>query len=200
LAGAIGVDITATLTVDLAALSDALNDSSAGVEDSLRRLGADVKSAVESFLGLSITIRTFAHPVTLTVREASAQSSLVLSSLLIPLPLPAAHDATGELILYAGRHGALVDMAADLSWSVGAGLSKFILDQHRGVDLDAGVSGLKELSAINQAVGVLAGHGFTVADAHTELRERARHSHRELHVVALDIIISSTHRPKPRPA
>jgi len=182
------VDITPALRTDLAALSDGLNVASGDVEGTLHRLGADVRSAVESFLGLSMTVRTSVGSFRLTAREMSVQRREIVSSLLIPVPLHAGHNGGSELILYAGRIGAFVDMAADLSWSVGAGLSRFVLDQHRDFDFEADESGLTELSTINQAVGVLVRGGLTLGDAHTELSKRARLGHRELHLVAQDIV------------
>jgi hypothetical protein len=187
------VEFTAALRMHLAALAAALEDPSADIEGSLRQLGADVKAAVDSYLGLSIGIHTGLHPVTLTVRDSASTFSEIASSLRIPLPLSATPGDGGDVILYAGRRGAFVDMAADLSWSIGSGLSKLVLDHHLGADLDGGMSGLKALSSINQAIGVLIGQGFTAGDALSELHARARAAGREVLAVADDIVAHASH-------
>jgi hypothetical protein len=38
-----------------------------------------------------------------------------------------------EVILYTGRAGAFVDLAADLAWLTGRGMTDVPLDQHLGV-------------------------------------------------------------------
>jgi hypothetical protein len=172
------VEITAALAADLAILSETLAEIDADLGEGLRQLAADAKLAVRSYLGLTVTASNAAYPLTFTAMEDFARTVDVVSSLLIPLS-----DKSDDLdnagprlvvILYAGRRGAFVDLAADLCWLTGRRLSDFALDEHLKLpaELDTGY-GVQAASLVNQAIGVLLGRGFTPEQAEVELEARA---------------------------
>ncbi len=79
------MDISAALTADLALLTQALDDSGIDLEAGLRAFTADVKLAVASFTGMTMTIALAGHEVSFTVHdEATIQPA---TSLLIPLAI-----------------------------------------------------------------------------------------------------------------
>ncbi len=75
-----------------------------------------------------------------------------------------------DLVVYAGRAGALLDLAADLSWLTGGDLSDFALDEHLHLPVDPDDTlTLLTASLIDQAIGVLIGRGHTPDQARREL-------------------------------
>jgi hypothetical protein len=93
------------------------------------------------------------------------------------------------LILYAGSPGAFVDLAADLAWLTARSLSDFILDQHLTPAAGSLQEGqLRAASAINQALGVLIGRGYTPQQAHGELDTQAAHAGTDRHTAACHIL------------
>jgi hypothetical protein len=194
------VDITSALVSDLAILTEALHDPAtdheSDLETTLSQLADDVTFAVRSYLGMSITIRADGYPITLTATTPAASHTAVRSSLLIPLPLLSSTEAGSTLTLYAGRLGAFVDMAADLSWTLGLSLSTFVLDKHRNVDLTApNESGLAELSLINQATGALIDQGVLPESVQTLLAQRAADADTTVVTIARQILTSLTGGP-----
>jgi hypothetical protein len=169
------VEITAALAADLATLSEALDETDADITEALRALVADVKLAVRSYLGLTVTSGDATFPLALTAMEDSALPVDVVSSLMMPL-YDDFDDASSRLvvILYAGRPGAFVDLAADLSWLTRRRLADFALDQHLNLPAEpATASDVRAASLVNQAIGVLLGHGFTPEQAAAEIDARA---------------------------
>jgi hypothetical protein len=169
------VEITAALAADLAILSEALDETDADITEALHQLVADVRLAVRSYLGLTVTSRDATYPLTLTAMEVSAHPDDAVSSLMMPL-YDDFDDANSCLvvILYAGRSGAFVDLAADLAWLTGRRLTEFALDQHLSgpaqPDSDGGV---QAASLVDQAIGVLLGRGYTPEQAALEIDARA---------------------------
>jgi len=170
------VEITAALAADLATLSETLEETDADITEALCQLVADLKLAVRSYLGLTILAGTATFPLTLTVMEDFAHPVDVVSTLMMPLSDESADDAGACLvvILYAGRRGAFVDLAADLCWLTGRRLTDFAFDQHLSLpaepDSDGGV---QAASLVNQAIGVLLGRGYTPEQAALEIDARA---------------------------
>ena len=73
-------------------------------------------------------------------------------------------------MLYAGRSGAFVDLAADLAWLTGRELTDFVLDQQLQLPAQPdGTLALLTASLIDQAIGVLIGRGYTPDQARREL-------------------------------
>ena len=168
------MEITAALAADLATLSEALDETDADITEALCQLVADVRLAVRSYLGLTVTSGDAMFPLTLTAMEDSAHPDDVVSSLMMPLSDESVDGARLRLavILYAARPGAFVDLAADLGWLTGRRLSEFALDQHlSGPAQPAG--GVRSASLMNQAIGVLLGRGYTLEQAELEIDARA---------------------------
>lgn len=170
------MEITAALAADLDAFAVALDDPPTDLQTHLSLLVADIKLAVRSYLGLTMTVRAGGSQFDVAVWEDAARQQDALSSLMVTLPVvdPVGMAEPGELRLYAGNAGAFVDMAADLSWLTGKHLTDFVLDEHLGVMEVAGdLPSVLASRTINQAIGVLIGEGFTAADAIVELDRRA---------------------------
>lgn len=173
------MEITAALGADLTELTGPFDtsDPNLGLESSLRQLAADTKLAVRSYLGLSVTITIGDQQITLTGLEAFTQPGDIVTSLLVPLPA-AESDGTGPppqigVVLYAGKPGAYVDLAADLAWLTGRPLGAFVLDRHLTPPGTTATTGLRALSVINRAIGVLIDRGHTPGQARRELDARA---------------------------
>jgi len=184
------VDISAALTADLALLTQALDDSGIDLEAGLRAFTADVKLAVAPSTGMTMTSALAGHEVSFTVHdEATIQPA---TSLLIPLAIVTPTDAAITLLLYAATPGAFVDLAADLIYALRIEPTALVLDGHFDPSAgSAGLTGLDEHSAINQAIGVLIGRGHTPESAQHELQRLATLDHDNLRVAAEALIISA---------
>lgn len=182
--------ITAALCADLALLTQALDRPVTEIVETLRQLSVDARSAVPSCVGLSM-ISAGPEAFTLTVLEDRSGPEDVRSSLLVRLPRHGSDEAApgGELVLYAARAGAFVDLAADLSRLTGRTLSDDVLDQHLPpAALVADAPTVQATSAINQAIGVLVGRGRLPSDADGELTERAADRGTDRYAVALGVL------------
>jgi len=184
------VDISAALAADLALLTQALDDSGIDLEAGLRAFTADVKVAVASFTGMTMTIAFDGHDVSFTVHDdATIQPA---TSLLIPLATVTPTDPASTLLLYAATPGAFVDLAADLIYALRIEPTALVLDGHFDPRAGSGgITGLDEHSAINQAIGVLIGRGHTPESAQHELQRLATLDHDNLRVAAEVLIISA---------
>ena len=184
------MDISAALTADLALLTQALDDSGIDLEAGLRAFTADVKVAVASFTGMTMTIAFDGHDVSFTVHDdATIQPA---TSLLIPLATVTPTDPASTLLLYAATPGAFVDLAADLIYALRIEPTALVLDGHFDPRAGSGgITGLDEHSAINQAIGVLIGRGHTPESAQHELQRLATLDHDNLRVAAEALIISA---------
>jgi hypothetical protein len=194
--------INAALAADLTLLNGVLNDPDVDLADLLRLMASDTRLAVPSYLGLSLTVLSDGQLMGFTALEDEAESTEVLSSLL--LRLPGAPRAAGEpsvaLVLYAARPGAFVDLAADVAWLTDRPLSSVVLDRHLAVpdgqgDLDA----VRTASVVNQAIGVLIAFGYTPAAAERELNARASAGIDQVAVARLILDLPHGVAPKPEP-
>ena len=169
------MEITAALAADLALLSEALDDSGADLADALGQLVADVRLAVRSYLGLTIIAGGITIPMTFTAMDPLTDAGDVVSSLLMPLPDGgrSGPGLTIGVILYAARPGAFVDLAADLCWLTGHRLDDFPIDQHLTLPEPESGSGVQDSAAVNQAIGVLIGRGYSPEQAELEIDKRA---------------------------
>ena len=194
------MDMSGALAARLAALADPGVDLPGMVE----AVHDALLAAVPSGLGLSITIRGGATDVIVTTVEPGAVAA---ASLWVPLEALADVQRGSCVVFYAGTPGSLVDLAADLGWTlrleiVWADLpleNTLVLDRHLVLDPDAGsVSGLSELSVVDRAVGVLLARGHTPDLAVRELRTAADKSHLSVPAVAArlmsDLVASSAAR------
>jgi hypothetical protein len=191
------------LTADLLLLNDALSDSEGDVEEQLNRLLRDAQISVPSCVGLSVTVETTPEQFTLVAYDDPIGPIHSLASLCVTLPgrrVPVAAAVT--LILVATVPGAFVDLAADLAFALGLPLSELVLDQHLG-ERRANATNLADLSAINQAIGMLIGRGAGPAEARVALQLVADSSASPLADAARAVLISldeSRAAPAARPA
>jgi hypothetical protein len=186
--------IGAALAADLGILTAALDEPGADVLHSLHQLGVNAQAAVSTYLGLSVTVDGSDPPFRFTTVEDGTADDIRTS---LRLTLPGVGDGWASpsvtLILYAGTPGTFVDLSADLAWLTGRPPSDFALDQHLSVPAgsDAGTY-LRTASVINQAVGVLIGHGYTPGQAHRELDTQADSAGTDRHTTAQFILDTLT--------
>ena len=193
------MDISAALTADLAALTHAL-DSDIDLESQLHTLVGDVKAAIASYLGMTLTLLTDGHEISFTVHDEGAAElghrREVTASLRIPLELGPNADRGGYLVLYAATPGAFVDLAADLAYAQTLGAETLTLDGHlSAIDHHGGIIGLAEYSSINQAIGVLIDRGHTPDSAREELDRLAAVGNHAVPVAAEQLLASLPRRP-----
>jgi len=180
----IGVRAAAELTVDD---STALNEGliglaayvagppSAGSDNELRRsmstLVVSVKRAAPSYSGLAITVMIDDQPVTLTSMEPFTDASAIVTSLRLSLGWLTSLSSASQITFYAATPGTFVDLAADLSYVIGA--VSLRLDEDLPSRFGSDLIGVNELSAINKAIGILVGHDHTLGSARRELQRMA---------------------------
>ena len=191
------MEISAAWAADLAALTESLDEPGTDILQTLRQLAADTKIAAHSYLGLSAMFSVGGRRLDFTALEEDAQPEDIRASLRISLPPhvfgsgdPA---ATASLILFAATPGAFLDLATDLSWLAGSlgGLdtAAFVLDEDLTVLHDpATPSGLKALSTIDQAIGVLISQGNTHEQAKQHLDLLAAYTRVDLPTAAETIL------------
>jgi len=175
----------------LAILTEALDEPGTDIAHSLHWLTLDAAVAVTSYLGLSVVVSHSDSPFTVTALAEGALASDIRTSLHLSLlgPNGPQNSPAVAIILYAGSPGAFVDLAADLAWLTARSLSEFILDQHLSLATGPPPEGqLRAASAINQALGVLIGRGYTPQQAHWELDTQAAHAGTDRHTAAYHIL------------
>jgi hypothetical protein len=190
------VDLSTGLISQLQELTASIGDNDHAVDGLLAALMVDLEVAVPSYCGLRLTITQAGFPVVLTA--FAEREDIVATSLRLPLSLldPALGVVHGRVVFYARTPGAFVDLAADLGYALGdpgrmdgessdghgRGFLRQINGDRSSIELDAdlppptrvsGLSGLADLSTINQAVGVLIANGHDPDDAHETLRRQA---------------------------
>jgi hypothetical protein len=182
-----------SVAADLALLTDVLDSSSSDLAATLAGLVAATTASVPSLVGLAVHVGGPEASVEITTLDENARAR-IRTTLRFPLLDGSGHDAPiGALLVYASQRGALVDLAADLTWLTGRPLSDARLDE----DLDArraqpAESSLALQSTVNQAVGVLIGGGLTEQEARLGLDARAFVLGVEMHVVAAAILAATT--------
>jgi hypothetical protein len=187
------VKITAALAAELELLTQALDDPSTDLAESITRLAAAVRTAVDSYLGLSVTIAFKSEQLDLTVLDEDVDFASVRTSLFVPLA-PTIIDAittttSVALVLYAATPGAFIDLAADLAWITGHEPAEFQLDEHRFLPHSAAdPTPLAALSLINQALGVLIGRGSAPELAEQTLQARATNAGTDILQAAMSIL------------
>lgn len=173
------MNITTGLASDLRRLTAALDEPGADIAQSLHKMAADTQAAVQSYLGLNVSVSRSDPLFTFTYFNDGVVAGDITTSL--RLTLPSIGDSWAPpavaLILYAGSPGAFVDLAADLAWLTARPLSDFVLDQHLTIPAgsDSGAQ-LSAASVINQAIGVLIGFGYTPQQADRRLDTQAAHT------------------------
>jgi hypothetical protein len=184
------VEISATLGADLRTLTDALGQPGTDLEAVLRELSKDIELAVDSYCGLSMTIVVDTGPLSLSTVDPVD----IGTSLLLPLTAICEVEYGSTIVFFARTPGAFVDLAADLSFTLGLGLDSFVIDDHLLANSEPGLTGLAEMSAINQAIGVLIDQGSTPHRARAELHRLALRSELTLADAATQLVRATVER------
>ena len=191
------MDLSASLAADLDLLSAAIQDADGNLETRLLSFVEGLRNAVGSYLGLTLTIGLDGHEITFTLTEHAAQAG---TSLRIPLAAVAGDQAGSALVLYAATPGALVDLAADMTWALKLDPSALTLDEDLAVPVASdAVIGLREHGIINRAIGALIDRGHSAESARSELRRHAERDHGDIPAAAQRILDSIRGHPLPEP-
>lgn len=162
-------------------------DVSDDLAGGLTELERTLSEAVPSFVGLHLTMDLGGPPVVLATLEDAEVASVMTS-----LRWASVAGATSTtLTLYARQAGALVDLAADLSWTARQDRRDEVASLLAGSDVEldrdlppaplvSGLTGLAEFTVVNQAQGVLISRGTDPEDALTELIFQAQATGTEL--------------------
>jgi len=144
--------VTTALAENIRDLFDGLDQSPSQVEESLGSLRRDLKLAVRSSVGLTLTIAMEPDQrITLTSIDHFTESSDIVTSLRLPMSW-ASMETGSMIILYAGVPGAFVDLAADLSYSLRLPPGTIVLDEDTTAPVsESGLTGTTESSTVNQA-------------------------------------------------
>jgi hypothetical protein len=186
------MEIPAALAADLKALTDALDEPGTDLETLLRTLAADARNAVDSFRGLTMTLIIDGYPITLTTMDPVD----VGASLRLPLKALCDVEPGSELLLYADKPGAFVDLAADLSYALRLTPDVVTLDDDLNPASDpTRLNGLTEMSSVNQAIGILIDRGHLPDSARTELDRLAHQAQTTLHAAAQQLIRTTPQPP-----
>ena len=203
------MDVPADLLSHVTLLAASIGVGTDVLRIPLLALARDLRAAVPSYRGLQLTVVQGVQPVTLTDMVLVEAHGVVLTSLRVPLvAVDADYDPGSQVIFYAGKPGALVDMAADLAYvlktSVLTARDQFgsygdgrvrpgHLQAGRVLVLDgdvpaakaaSGLFGLSGFSAVNRAVGIMIDRGHDPDHAYESLRLEATAAGVELHVFA----------------
>jgi hypothetical protein len=186
------VETSAALAADLKALTEVLDRPGVDLEALLHAFADDTKRAVDSYLGLTMTMTVDTHPVTLSTMD----STNAATSLRVPLDGLGAIEPGSVLLLYADKPGAFIDLAADLTFALGMPPDTLTLDDDLSpARQPPGVDGLLEQSRVNQALGILIDRGHLPGSAHAELHRLARDARATLPAIAAHLI--ATTQPGP---
>lgn len=181
--------LPAALEADLHLLS-ALAGRGDDIESLLQAMLYDLKAAIPSAKGLSLTVRVSGHDVTITTLDDDKVRP-VGASILFPLRLGAAEYEGTCIVFYAANPGAFVDLAADLGWTTGLPPQTILLDQHLLLPVaGSAVTGLQEWSTINQAIGMLIERGHSPGSARIELEHNAECLASTVHFAATAVVDS----------
>jgi hypothetical protein len=152
------------------AVPDPITGRQVDLQDSLTALTASLKRAVPSYRGLALTIVIDEQPVSVTSAE-SDDTSDIATSLCLSLAWVPLLRTDSRITFYASVPGTFADLAADLAFVLGR--ESLRLDEDVHLALVSDLAGVRRLSTINEAVGVLIGHGHTPDSAQRELRQIA---------------------------
>jgi hypothetical protein len=191
------VELSDAVAADLAALTDALEEPDADLATLIQRLGDSCALAVGSYLGFCITLVIDEVPVSFSVLEDFLNPAEVLTSVMLPLNALGEQAPGSAVILYAGTPGAFVDLAADLTYALGATPDAVQLDQHLTPADAAGDTGLLALSQHNRALGILLSRGLDLDEGRAELERQARLDSISVQTAAQQLIDAAVPPPPP---
>ena len=176
---------------DVRTLVDGLGLDAASILRPLGALRDHLHGAVDSFSGLRLTLGVESPRIVLSDFRSEAAAIESHTSLALALSQLVRGSSAGEIIFYAARPGAFVDLAADLHFALGLPPGTLAMDARPqpSPPFNA-VVGLAERSQINQAVGVLVDRGRTPQAALQELNRLADQESRSLVDVARSVLNS----------
>jgi hypothetical protein len=187
------VEVSEPVAADLLALTRALALAQVDLESQLRDLARSVAQAVNSYRGFAITLIVDDCPLNFVVFEDDPGGSNICASLQLPLSALGPYSPEAAITFYAATPGALVDLAADLSYALRLDPGDVRLDSDLvPPESTADGVGLDELTVRNQAIGVLLDRGHTVEQARSELDRQARSAGLTPLMVAQRVIASTT--------
>ena len=188
-------------------LTDALDQPGIDMEGLLRALLEDIRLAVPSYLGLTITSIIDDYPVTLTALDSDTDTDTISASVMLPLTALDSAVSGSTIVFYARNAGAFVDFAADVCYTLGIEAAQIVLDDHLTAPVDtfrsaaaggaARLGGLDKVSQHNQAVGILIVEGFLAEPAAAELHRRAQRDGISGSAAAQQLIESIAQRAHP---
>ena len=201
------MDFPTAVLRDLVDLVVGLDLDNLRLDASLVALAGGLLVAVPSYRGLHLSVLDNAHPVTLTAFLPPQAGESIATSLRLPLAaLASGFDPESRIVFYATAPGALVDLAADFAYALDLpAVTTGALDGQRSIALDvdlppvtleSGLRGLREVSAINRAVGLLIEQGHAPELAHAVLRRHAAAAGVEAHVYAARLMGDGGSPPK----
>ncbi len=176
---------------DVRTLVDGLGLDALSILEPLGTLREQLQGAVESFSGLRLTLGAESSRIVLSDFRSRTAAVGSRTSLAVTLSQLERHPSAGEIVFYAGRPGAFVDLSADLHFALDLRPGALAID-HRPPPSPPfnAVVGLAERSQINQAVGVLIDRGRTPEVALQELHRRSADEKISLVEVATSVIDS----------
>jgi hypothetical protein len=188
------VPASKSLAADLADLTRLVENPDVDLAGQLRAVVTAAKFAIDSYLGMTLTIVVDGEPVSVTARDEV--DTQVATSLRIPLA-PASDAGTGNtLTLYAGTAGALVDLGADLSYALRLPLTALVFDDRISEPVDEqGVTGRDTQAALNRAIGVLIDRGNSPEAAREQLHQQAVGNGDNMRIIAEQVLRSAMRDP-----
>jgi hypothetical protein len=187
------------LVADFDQITAPLMSSGMGLTASMQSLEGMARAAVPSLLGWSLSVKVDGACVTLTSIRPSTTAGDVRASMRIPLSAFLTADVDGGVVFYASKPHAFVRLAVDFVPALGPATRPLRTDQDLNPDLSSVLSGVREMSAINRAIGVLIAGGDTPESARGRLQAAARTAERTLHQTAGDLLMRHAWANSARP-
>ncbi len=182
-----GFDIADVLAADLGDLGAELIAES-GATDSMAMLRRDLRLAVRSLLGFSVTLTVPGPAVSVAINVVNEPLGPAQIGDVLAIQLPARHDtATASVTIYAAEPRAFDDLRDEFAYAFDRPLTVLTTPvPHPPVA--PGITGLDTFTDVHQAVGVLLATGHTVETANIELIRRAHTNPGGMHAAAQDLI------------
>lgn len=112
------MDIASALAADLYDIAVDLHVDPHRTEATVSMLTHNLRLAVRSYQGLELSTYVSDLPVTVTAFEPIVRREDIATSLRLPLDTLLYTDQRSQLVVYAGRPGAFVDLASDLAYAL----------------------------------------------------------------------------------
>ncbi|OZC41520.1 hypothetical protein CH286_26365 [Rhodococcus sp. WWJCD1] len=169
------------LLADLAQLTTALDSSAVDLAQLVDRLSSDIDAAVSAVVSITLTMMVDGERFEVSAATANSDDLVVVSSLRLTLTEPRGTGAEKVLLIRSSTAGALVDFAADVSYSLGLTGDSAVLDGHLSgtgdsTSIESAVRTLAAVSEMNRAIGVIIAGGRSAAEARAELHRLAAQS------------------------